>query len=811
MAVEVQSALHEPPKEGRSQADRLERKRLIAHLGRVFTRRYDIKVVPSKQKGLWACSLDPKISQEIGKYVEGERETLDDLPANAFVPTQIIYDEPSAQEMELEEITTLLHHEAGHAKYTDFKLMIEGQRKAKEEGHLPTSFWVTFEGIEDPRINSLEGEESPAIDRQIRTNQAKDLNERLTEKPLSTRPKMMQFAYNTFHVWLHDEPIPKELAVDTDVAEATEKVLPLVKQYFANTDTDERRLLQQQIWDIAKDLEAADIEQEKKKQMARQMGKGQQNQQGQAGGQGEGQPSAGGQGEQQGQSSGGGSGTEDEEIAPPTIAGGAEEGQPQMQQGQTGQQSSQGQGQNKQSFSTNKDQQQNQSSGKGERGENKSRENFLNRLRNKLFGPKGKGDDKQGEGENGEGDQQEIDISKLSAEDLREIQQAIENLTPEEFEELTKAARQSIDEKQRKALEKELSKTLKLRKNKKTGEYEAVPQLSSDKEQRDAERDYQNALEEVEAAEGEEAASAERARQELEETLRRMDQERREKIEMQKAGFGEDERDKFLLYQALENSMYANIRNFKQAIERVVPRKKEPRHESGYFSGPKFDRRELVKKAPLGNEQFWQRQVERPTGEPRLFIGLLVDNSGSMGGRKMEEARKTTIFFSKVCRDMGIPFMAASFGDDAKVIKEFKQDFDDPNERIKPKLIDATEAVGGSTNMHSGIEVTIESMNKERRRLPDCHGIIFVITDGGANRGLTGQQLRDYIDDNRGRLTFKAFGLSSNESERQQIQDYLNLYFGESNCAYPQTFEDLPDEAFRLLRTNLIQFQRFFA
>lgn len=804
MTVEVQNALHEPPKEGRSHADRLERKRLIAHLGRVFTRRYDIKVVPSRQKGLWACSLDPKVSQEIGKYIEGERESLDDLPANAFTPTQIIYDEPSAQEMPLEEITTLLHHEAGHAKYTDFKLMIEGQRKAKEEGHLPTSFWVTFEGIEDPRINGLEGEESPAIDRQIRTNQAKDLNERLTEKPLSTRPKMMQFAYDTFHVWLHDEPIPPEL-IDADVAEATAKVMPLVKQYFSNTDTEERRLLQQQIWDVAKELEAADIEQEKKKQMAKQKGKGQQNQQGQAGGQGEGQPSAGGQGEQQSQPSGGGSGADDGEIAPPSIPGGTEDGQPQMQQGQAGQQSSQGQGQEK-------EQQQNQSSGKGEKDEDKSRDNFLNRLRNKLFGPKGEGDDNQGEGESGEAeDEQEIDLLKLSAEDLREIQQAIENLTPEEFEELTKKARQSIDEKQKRALEKELSKTLKLRKNKKTGEYEAVPQLSSEKEQRDAERDYQEALEDIERAEGEEAARVERARQELEETLRRMGQERREKIEMQKAGFDEDERDKFLQYQALENSMYANIRNFKQAIEKVIPRKKESKYETGYFSGPKFDRRELVKKAPLGNEQFWQRQVERPTGEPRLFIGLLVDNSGSMDGRKMEEARKTSIFFSKVCRDMGIPFMAASFGDDAEVIKEFKQDFDDPSERIKPKLIEATEAVGGSTNMHAGIEVTIDAMNKERRRLPDCHGIIFVITDGGANRGLTGQQLSDYIDDNRGRLTFKAFGLSGGESERRQIQDYLNLYFGESNCAYPQAFENLPDEAFRLLRTNLIQFQRFFA
>ena len=178
---------------------------------------------------------------------------------------------------------------------------------------------------------------------------------------------------------------------------------------------------------------------------------------------------------------------------------------------------------------------------------------------------------------------------------------------------------------------------------------------------------------------------------------------------------------------------------------------------------------------------------------------------------KMEEARKTMVFFAKVCRDMGIPFMTAAFGDNAQVIKTFRQDFDKSNERIKPKMIDFTDASGGSTNMHSGIEITIDAMNDQRRRLKDCHGLIFVITDGGANRGLVGQELRDYIEENRGRLTFKAFGLSAGAGERQQIQDYLNFYFGESNCAYPESFESLPDEAFRVLRTNLIQFQRFFS
>jgi hypothetical protein len=52
----------------------------------------------------------------------------------------------------MENINTLLRHESGHAKYTDFRSMIEGQKQAKTDGYLPTSFWLLFEGM---RIRAL--------------------------------------------------------------------------------------------------------------------------------------------------------------------------------------------------------------------------------------------------------------------------------------------------------------------------------------------------------------------------------------------------------------------------------------------------------------------------------------------------------------------------------------------------------------------------------------------------------------------------------------------------------------------------------
>lgn len=746
-----------------------ERHRLIAHLGRTFARRYDMDVLPSGQKGVWACGLDPKITPEIEKYIEGERKTLDDLPPESFVPQQILYDDQAAAEMSMEQITTILHHEAGHAKYTDFRLMFDGQKQAKDEGYMPTSFWLTFEGLEDPRVNTLEGEESPAIDRQIRTNQGRDLQQRITESPLSQRPQLLQFAYNSFHYWLHGEGIP-ELA-GTDVGKLTEQAKPLIEQYFQNTDLEQRRLLQKQIWEIVKPLEKKDIEQEEMRQMAQKQ-KGQQGQ-GQSGqqGSGEGQPQP---GQGQGQESSGQSGG----LPGKSSSGGGQE------------------------------------SSRSQNG----RKKFLDRLKESILGkgsqPQSEQQNKQPEAESkpsAKTKQEKVDLSKLSQQELQQLKDAIDQLSSEEKAELLKKAKETVDEAQKEELEKRMSKMLKLHKNKKTGEYEAAPQTANEKTKQQAKAEYQQAVDEVEVEEKAQWEKEEAERKQQEEIIRQQEAARREKLDMEKAGFDEDEREKFLLYQSLENSMYSYVRNFRQAIEKVIPRRKEPVYESGFFSGPKFDRRDLIRRAPIGDERFHMRQVDRPTGEPRLFIGLLVDNSGSMEGTKMQEARKTMIFFARVCKEMGIPFMGTAFGSSANVIKSFRQDFDNPSERIKPGIIDATDASGGGTNLYDGVKVTIEAMNEQRRRLSDSHGLIFVITDGGANQGMVGENLRSYIEENRGRLTFKSFGLSDGAGERQSIQNQLNFYFGESNCAYPEGFEDLPDEAFRVLRVNLMQFQKYFA
>ncbi len=769
-----------------------EKRRMIVHLSRVFSGRFDMKVLPSGQKGLWATGLDKNVDREVGKYLDGERETLDDLPAESFEPKRILYDDKSIDDMGMDEITAILHHEAGHAKFSDFRTMVEGQKRAKDEGHLPTSFWLIWEGIEDPRIEELEGQESPAIERLIRKSTQKSLNERLTESPLRDRPFSLQFVYNSLYYWLNRENIPE--LEGTEVAEHFDRAKPLIEQYFQNTDSLQRKELQQQIWEIAQGLEKKDLEDEEKRQMQGQNGQSQK-----GSGSGQGQPQLGNQESDQNQTSSG-SGDSESEGGNPPIPGGR--GERQSVPSQTKNPNAKGQGQDD-----------NEQERKEENG------GFLDRLKKALRGENHKNNsnepdqneqnrDPSNQDKPPEQKQPRPDLSKLTPQELEDLQKQIDDLSPEEKQKLQKKARVSLDEQQREALEKELQKTLKLAKNKE-GEFEVDFQMANKQEQERAQTNFDEIEKEVVSEEEVERQQEEAERLLREAEERRQEEQRQQKLEMEKAGFSENELEEFLTYQELERSIRAQVRNFTKAMEKVVPRKSEQFLEGSYFTGPKFDKRDLVRKAPLENQQFWQRSQEASTGEPRLFVGLLVDNSGSMAGVKMQQARKTMIFFSEAAREMGIPLMVSTFADEAKTIKEFKQDFNDPAQRIKPKLIESTDASGSSTNLHQGLDLIIQEMNHQRRKAPDSHGLIFVITDGQANAGLTGPALKDYIEDNRGKLTFKSFGLSQSEGERQNIQNYLNGYFGQSSSCYPQTFDDLPGEAFRLLRVNLIQFQRY--
>ncbi|OGD08206.1 hypothetical protein A2397_05715 [Candidatus Amesbacteria bacterium RIFOXYB1_FULL_44_23] len=701
----------------------LNEKRLIVHLGRMFSRQYDLQVLPSGQEGLWACSIDPKVIPEIERYINGDLPSLDHIDPSSLEPHQLLYDDVTlSRNMDLAQAIPPLRHEGGHARFTNFKDMFVGQRQATDEQHLATTFWAIFEGMEDPRVNILVGAESPTIDQHIRESMGEELKKRLSEVPIKNRPAPMQFAYNAHYQWLYGEDIPE--LKDTDVGKICQEVNPLLHQYFQTTDPQQLRLLQRQIWNITKNLESEEIQNEQLRQIH-------QNNQNNS------------------------SGNSPAENSPPDKEG----------------------------------------PGSGTLKE------FFKRLMsgNPKSEPEPQTPPPPKEGR--------CDLSKLSPEEIQELKKQLDQLPETNRERLASRARQAMDEQQKEDLEQLIPKSVHLEKDSSKGEYRARPTLVDKKKQQNIERDYQHLEEEIDQIETAESEASDQAkaaaRQQADETIRQA----AEKEQMQKAGFEDEEIDKFRLYQELENSIIGLINRFVRQNKDLLPQNLSLNHQGNFFSGPKINRRSLPRRLPVGDTRIYERPHLLPEGDPNLLVALVIDDTGSMEGVKTQIARMSTIFLAKVCHLFHTPFMATAFGESAEIVKSFEQDFENPQERIKPKLIDATNASGWSTNIHAGMETTFTALDTRLRRSPQSHGLIFVITDGGANSGLTGEDLKEFINSHKGRTTIIAIGLSENSQEREQIQEALNLYFEKQNCVYPEKFTDAPELISARLKTSFKHFK----
>ena len=85
-------------------------------------------------------------------------------------------------------------------------------------------------------------------------------------------------------------------------------------------------------------------------------------------------------------------------------------------------------------------------------------------------------------------------------------------------------------------------------------------------------------------------------------------------------------------------------------------------------------------------------------------------------------------------------------------------------------------------------------------------GAAFVITDSGANSGLTGDPLRALIARMQEEFVVGAFILSGHFEDAK----ISRWYFGEPNVIAPDNFTLLPRESFRVLRSTILRFARHF-
>lgn len=782
-------------------------RRKIVTIAQVFSTNGRIRVLPTlTDDESWACSLGSDANKYLGEYLSGDRTTLDDIPADVFQPKVLYYTKGSLANHTLEEILGVNRHEIAHVNHSDFRYLFEGQRFAQSEGYMPLS-WMNIKGpLEDGVVNNQEMERSETVREQMQTRyQARlpELEERIPELPVN-----LQLGKNILYYWASGRSCPT--ITDQRVISTFEQLRPAIDQVFRSSSASEvEQIIKEKIWPIYKSLEQQAQKDAEKQEIMEQL-------QGQSspGSQGQRAPSSGGQ--------------------PQNGEGG------QSQQGQQG-----GQSQESQSNSQGEGQaatgQQVSGSGSG-RGGRQSGGGILERLKQMLGGGKKESNEQsqsstqpgspssaqsaagvqpaqesppgqdQQSGQSGRTNQnghlseqlrKEVsqDLQQRLAQessqnvgqlptDLRnELEQALNALPEELRQQITEAAKRLLEEKSLEEINKEGGmKIAKAQRNQQTGRMELTLNTVSEHEGQKVDQQMQKLEAEEQQAQAAEAAERERLQAEERQRLAEQLARQKELRELKAAGFQEAEREDYSRFRALENTVKPRVPNFIKRLIAVLPKRYHAEYEGHFYTGKRTDVKVLGKKIPVGDYRVQLRKDLRPTEEPRIYVELLIDNSGTMAGEKMAEAVKTAIFFARVLKDLDVPFAIKLLGEKVTHIMDLGQDYDDIRLKIKPKLVQLTTAEEGATDLGSPLIEAHQEMFKSRRIYADSQGMIFLITDGQANSGLTGIALKEKADEIK-----KAYPI------------FVFLLENHSNPAFLSAMEAIFGSGFVTMTTNLTQ------
>lgn len=181
-----------------------------------------------------------------------------------------------------------------------------------------------------------------------------------------------------------------------------------------------------------------------------------------------------------------------------------------------------------------------------------------------------------------------------------------------------------------------------------------------------------------------------------------------------------------------EYNFYVNkhLREIGAVVSQI--RKMKAHNNSGwahYKMSGKFDTSTCYKK---DNYKFF-KQRKAPTPESDLVVEILVDNSGSMSGRKSKLAGEALIIFCEALNRLHIPFAVDAFTEGRSCVTIKLKEFNDDYNRVKTNMTLLTEqfyceklnTFGGNID-----EVNLRYVRDILNRQPQKDKMCIVISDG---------------------------------------------------------------------------------
>lgn len=261
-------------KEKKSPAEVLELREKMRIAAKVLSDRFDLKVIPGER---WAAGLPKEFEKEMLKNPDKKFTEID---PKLLIPDTITFPEEHLVERSEDFVWGVLRHEISHIRHSDYLSLISSQDEVKKEGYEPTDYFTVYNGWEDGRSNTMEGQSSETAKIQLGNYLREDLAETvlndLENKPLPIQYSALSWAKGTqdFVPDFDFEKIKNKIK-DEDVLKAFEETEAVLEAYLVEADGRKafKDLLWEKAWPVFKKLIDKQIEQDAKKEFEEEQNK----------------------------------------------------------------------------------------------------------------------------------------------------------------------------------------------------------------------------------------------------------------------------------------------------------------------------------------------------------------------------------------------------------------------------------------------------------------------------------------------------------------------------------------------------------
>ena len=161
-------------------------------------------------------------------------------------------------------------------------------------------------------------------------------------------------------------------------------------------------------------------------------------------------------------------------------------------------------------------------------------------------------------------------------------------------------------------------------------------------------------------------------------------------------------------------------RNLTRKIENILKERECESVDSGFLMGQRFNAKDVVNR----DGKYFSRQTV-PDGRPEVAFGILVDQSGSMGGTRIETAKRVTILLEETLRKLDIPLLIAGHSEaNGKCRMTSFVDFDTQDGKDSFRL--STMFASGCNIDGAAITYAGEKLLKRAEKIK----VLIVISDG---------------------------------------------------------------------------------